>query len=78
MQRAKRQATKSCLDLKLENNIVHVCVPPNLAHKFQPLDINVNGVVKGFLKDQFLTRYTDEIQKHNGKGVYEVDVDIRL
>ena len=48
--------------------------------KFQPLDINVNGIAKGFLKDQFQTRYTDEIQKQmdNGKGVYEVDVDTRL
>ena len=74
----KRQTTNSYTGFLLENYLVHIHVPANLTHKFQPLDINVNGVVKGFLKDQFLTRYTDEIQKHNGKGVYEVDVDIRL
>ena len=57
---------------------IHVHVPGNLTLEFQPLDINVNGVAKGFLKDKFQTWYTNEIQKQmdNGKGVYEVDVDI--
>ena len=64
----------------LENDLVHVHVPANLTRKFQPLDININGVAKGSLKDQFQTWYTDEVQKQmdNGKGVYEVDVDTRL
>ena len=74
----KRQTTNSYTGFLLENCLVHLHVHANLTHKFQPLDINVNGIVKGFLKDQFQTWYMDEILKHNGKGVYEVDVDIRL
>ena len=64
----------------LENDIVHVHVPANLNHKFQPLGINVNGVAKGFLRGKFQTWYADEIQKQmdNGKTVYEVDVDTHL
>ena len=74
------QTTKRYTDFLLENDLAHVHVPANLTHKFQPLDINVNGVAKGFLKDQFQKWYTGEIQKQmdNGKGVYEVDVDTRL
>ena len=51
-----------------------------MTHKFQPLDINVNGVAKSFLKDRFQKWYTEEIQKqtNDGKGVYEVDIDTRL
>ena len=73
------QTTKRYTDFLLEN-LVHVHFPQNLTHKFQPLDINVSGVVKGFLKDQFQTWYTDEIQKQmdNGKDVYEIAVDTRL
>ena len=51
-----------------------------MTHKLQPLDINVNGIAKGFLKDDFQTWHTDEIQRQmdNGKDVYEVDVDTLL
>ena len=70
----KRQTAKRYTDFFLENDIVHVHVPASLAHKFQPLDINVNGVVKSFLKDKLQTWCTDEIQKQvdNGKGIFEV------
>ena len=76
----KGQTTKRYTDFLLENDLAHVHVRANLTHKFQPLDINVNGVAKGFLKDQFQKWYTGEIQKQmdNGKGVYEVDADTRL
>ena len=71
---------KTLQDFVLKNDLVHVHVPANLTHKFQPLHINVNGVAKGFLKDQFQTWYTDEVQKQmdNGKGVYEIDVNTCL
>ena len=46
----KGQTTKRYIDFLLQN-LVHVHVPANLTHKFQPLDINVNRVAKGFLKD---------------------------
>ena len=76
----KGHTTKRYTDFSLENDLAHVHVPANLTHKFQPLDINVNGVAKGFLKDQFQKWYTGKILKQmdNGKGVYEVDVDTRL
>ena len=75
-----RQTTKRYTDFFLENDIVHVHVPASLAHKFQPLDINVNGVAKSFLKDKFQIWCTNEIQKQvdNGKGIFEVHVDTRL
>ena len=47
----KGQTTKRYTDFLLENDLVHVLVLANLTHKFQPLDINVNGVAQGFLKD---------------------------
>ena len=76
----KGQTTKRYTDFLLENDLAHVHVLANLTHIFQPLDINVNGVAKGFLKDQFQKWYTGEIQRQmdNGKGVYEVDVDTQL
>ena len=76
----KGQTTKRYTDFLLENDPVHVYVPANLSHKFQPLNIKINGVAKGFLKDQFQIWYTDEMQKQmdNGRGIYEVDVDARL
>ena len=44
----KGQTTKRYTDFLLEHDIVHVYVPANLTYKFQPLDINVNGVAKVF------------------------------
>ena len=80
MMYSRGQITKRYTDFLLENDLAHVHVPANLTHRFQPLDINVNGVARGFLKDQFQKWCTGEIQKEmdNGKGVYEVDVDTRL
>ena len=76
----KGQTTERYKEFIQENDLVNVHVPPNLTQKFQPLDINVNGVAKGFLKAEFQKWYTDQIQKQldDGKGVYEVDIDTRL
>ena len=73
----KGQTKKRYTDFLFENDLVHVHVPGNLTHKFQPLD---HGVAKGLREDKSQTWYTDEIQKHidNGKGVNDVDVDTRL
>ena len=59
---------------------MYVYVPPNLTQKFQPPNINVNGVAKRFLKSCFQTWYSDEVTKqmNEGKVVYEGDEDIRL
>ena len=76
----KGQTTKRYIDFLLKNDLVHVNVPANQTHKFQPLDINDSGAAKCFLKDKFQTWYTDEIRKQmdNGKGFNEVDGDTRL
>ena len=49
----KGQTTKRYTDFLLGDDILHVHVPPNITHKFQPLDINVKSVAKGFVKDKF-------------------------
>ena len=76
----KGQSTKRYSDLLLENNIVHACVPPNLARKFPSLEINVNRVAKSFFKSRFQMWYSDEITKqmNEGKGIYAVDVNTCL
>ena len=51
----KGQTTKLYTDFLLENDFVHVHVPENLTHKFQPLNINVIGGAKGFAKDKLQT-----------------------
>ena len=73
----KRQTIKRYTDFLLENDLVHVHVHANLTHRLQPLDVIINEVAKGFLKDKFQTWYTDKIHKQmdNGKSIYEVDVD---
>ena len=42
----KVQTTEKFLNYLEENNLVHVGVPPNLTHKFQPLGSNINTFAK--------------------------------
>ena len=44
----KGQKTKRYIDFLLEKDLFHVHVPANLTHKFQPPDININGVSERF------------------------------
>ena len=44
----KGQNTKRYIDFLLEKDLVHVHVPANLTHKFQPPDIIVNVVSERF------------------------------
>ena len=76
----KGQTTEKFLNFLEENHLAHVFVPPNLTHKFQPLDLNVNAFAKAFLKSRFQEWYSLEVtnQMKSGKRVYEIDVDTRL
>ena len=53
--------------------------PPNLTDQFQPLDLNVNGFAKQFLKSKFKSSYANEVTKEidSGKNVYNVDIKSR-
>ena len=61
-------------------NIEVVSVPANMTHFFQPLDLTVNREAKKFMKDQFTSWYSAQIQSQLDSGVVldDVDVDLRL
>ena len=61
-------------------NIEVVSVPANMTHFFQPLDLTVNREAKKFIKDQFTSWYSAQIQSQLDSGVVldDVDVDLRL
>ena len=61
-------------------NMELVDVPANMTHFFQPLDLTVNGLVKKFMRKQFITYYSSEIKRQidGGKAIDDIDVDLRL
>lgn len=61
-------------------NIEVVTVPANMTHFFQPLDLTVNGSAKSFMKKEFITYYSNEIQAQlrSSKELDRIDVDLRL
>ena len=61
-------------------NIKVFSVPANMTHFFQPLDLTVNREAKTFMKDQFTSSYSAQIQRKLDSGVVldDVDVDLRL
>ena len=52
----------------------------NLTNLFQPLDHNVNGQAKQFLKRKFQSWYADQVTKETEKGtnVYTVNIETNL
>ena len=58
--------------------IVHV--PSNMTDHFQPLDRNVNGHTKEFLKTKFECWYAKHVsdQIDHGRSVYNVHVPLKL
>ena len=65
----------------IEKNIyVIVHVPNNMTDKFQPLDLNVNGHAKEFLKGKFEWLYSPQItnQLEGGSSVYDIQVPLKL
>ena len=67
-------------DVILANNYVYVFVPKNLTNRFKPLDLNVNGQAKQFLKWKFESWYADQVTKEIEKGtdVYYVTIETKL
>ena len=59
-----------------ENDCVIVHVPNNMTDHFQPLDLNVNGHAKEFLKKKFKCWYAKQVsdQIDRGRSVYDVHV----
>ena len=58
--------------------LVHV--PSNMTDHFQPLDLNVNGHAKEFLKNKFECWYAKQVtdQIDSGSNVYDVNVPLKL
>ena len=63
-----------------ENNCLIVQVPNNMTDQFQPLDLNINGNVKKFLKGKLKCWYAQEItnQPEGGSSVHDVQVPLKL
>ena len=61
-------------------NIEVVSVPANMTHFLQPLDFTVNREAKKFIKDQFTSWCSAQIQSQLDSGMVlnDVDVDLRL
>ena len=76
----KGQTTQQVKDVILANNCVYVFVPKNLTNHFQPLDLNVNGQAKQFLKRKFESWYADQVTKEIEKGtnVYSMNIKTKL
>ena len=74
------QTTQQVKDVILTNNCVYVFVPKNLKNHFQPLDLNVNGQAKQFLKRKFESWHADQVTKEIEKGtnVYSVNVETQF
>ena len=76
----KGQKTEKVLS-KLTSKIIEVVnVPANMTHFFQPLDLTVNRDAKKFMKDQFTSWYSANVQSQFDSEVplEDVDVDLRL
>ena len=76
----KGRTTQQAKDVILVNNCVYVFVPENFTNHFQPLDLNVNGQAKQFLKRKFESWYADQVTKEIEKetNVYSVNIETEL
>lgn len=74
------QMTATVLDLFREHNIEISCVPANMTHIFQPLDLTVNGFAKKFMKKKFNDWYSTQItmQLDEGKLFHDIDIPLKL
>jgi len=78
--RAKRNVDFRCFQRpshgKRHKVLVHV--PSNMTDHFQPLDLNVNGHAKEFLKNKFECWYAKQVtdQIDSGSNVYDVNVPL--
>ena len=76
----KGQVTENVTKFIEENDCVFVHVPNNMTEHFQPLDLNVNGHAKEFLKNKFECWYAKQVtdQIDSGSNVYDVNVPLKL
>ena len=76
----KGQVTNKVTKFIKENDCVIVYVPNNMTDQFQPLNLNVNGHAKEFLKKRlecwYAKQVTDQIDR--GSSVYDVNVPLKL
>ena len=62
----KSQVTDDLYNMLDSNNIQVVKVPPNCTDLLQPMDLNINKLVKDFLWDKFQKWYSEEVKKGYG------------
>ncbi len=76
----KGQMTDAVMQKLSSLNCEFVPVPPNMTHFFQPLDLTVNGAAKMFMRNRFITYYSDTVKQQLdlGKSLDDVEVDFRL
>ena len=74
------QMTPKVLNLYKECNIEIVCVPANMTHLLQPLDLTVNGFAKKYTRGKFGEWYSAEIgiQLDAGKPLHDITVPLKL
>lgn len=74
------QMTSKVLDLYKEQNIEIACVPANMTHLLQPLDLTVNGYAKKYTRRKFNDWYTTQIgmQLDEGKSLQDITVPLLL
>ena len=74
------QMTKEVLDLYEKEDIEIVCVPANMTHLLQPLDLTVNGYAKKHTRRKFNDWYTIQIslQLDEGKSLQDITVPLQL
>jgi len=74
------QMTKEVLDLYKNKNIEITCVPANMTHLLQPLDLTVNGYTKKHTRRKFNDWYTTQIgiQLDEGKSLQDITVPLLL
>ena len=74
----REQKATPVLDFLKENNIVSEYVPNNMTDYYQLLDCTTNKWANNFLKANFSTWFSKQVQKHLDKGIALEDIDIRF
>ena len=74
------QKTYHITDIIESNDCVSLCIPNNLTHEFQMLDLNIYGHAKRFLNTKFELWYAQEIAKQlsTGMDIRGADIPVKL
>ena len=70
--------TKEVLDVYKKENIEITCIPANMTHLLQPLDLTVNGYAKKHTRRKFTDWYTTQIGLLLDKGKSLQDITVPL